>query len=169
MEFPKKTREMGAYAGPYYTLEPLFQNPTIDAPLRVTKLTEALSSKTGRKTEVFRAIVSTVPFDNGPAKKLDVVCKVGWALEAAENVKREAEIYQSKLSELQGKVVPWVHGCYVAFSDTGDIAVLVMAYCGREIPRSLPYMPRGFRCGPAEIFPIVPLTYIVEGYRQLRA
>ena len=146
MEFPNKTREMGAYAGPYYTLEPLFQNPTIDAPLRVTELIASLSRKSFRRTEVFRAIVSTVPFDNGPVKKLDVVCKVGWALEAAENVKREAEIYQSKLSELQGKVVPWVHGCNVAFSDTGDIAVLLMAYCGREIPRSLTCMPRKFRC-----------------------
>ncbi|RPD55429.1 hypothetical protein L227DRAFT_579631 [Lentinus tigrinus ALCF2SS1-6] len=59
-----------------------------------------------------------------------VVCKVAYGERQVEVLQKEADLYNTKLLGLQGKVIPVMHGCYVDVTDKGPTGVLILQYCG---------------------------------------
>ncbi len=72
-------------------------------------------------------------------EKRDVVCKVAYGERQIDLLKKEADLYGTKLSHLQNQVVPWMYGCYVGTTVDGRTGVLVLQYCGVSLSAELKY------------------------------
>ncbi|KAI0689756.1 hypothetical protein C8T65DRAFT_817590 [Cerioporus squamosus] len=73
------------------------------------------------------------------AKKRDVVCKVAYRERQIEALRKEADVYHTKLLSLQGTIVPLMYGCYIGDTDEGHMGVLVLQYCGVPLTYELQY------------------------------
>lgn len=91
-------------------------------------ITEVLLLREGRRKEAYRGTLSE-PVEGKPF----VVCKVAYGQNAMAVLKREAELYQGKLKQLQGVRVPTCFGYFIGDKDEGLTGCLALDYCGEPV------------------------------------
>ncbi|KAJ2985168.1 hypothetical protein NUW54_g10241 [Trametes sanguinea] len=110
-----------------------------------TYLKELVYESSDGNRQVFRAVLCQLATQSGlgglTSERWDVVCKVAYGERRIEALQREANIYNTKLLQLQGSTVPVMYGCYMGNTEDGSTAVLILQYCG--IPLS--YELRGYK------------------------
>ena len=74
------------------------------------------------------------------------VCKVAHGEEQIEWLTKEANIYNTQLSALQGQGVPVIYGFFQGETVYGPTATLLMDDCGVPLSRPLRQYPLDFRC-----------------------
>lgn len=94
----------------------------------------------GHSTVMRGALTGSSSYD-GPT---DVVCK--WVVSNTERLKSEANLYVTKLAELQGLCVPRFVGSHEKDGDVISIACILLEYCGQRIQGWIGSYPMDFRC-----------------------
>ena len=67
----------------------------------------------------------------------EVVCKIGYGRNAAERLRKEADLYQGKLAPLQGRCVATFVGLFEGETEEGETTCLVLTYEGECMQQSL--------------------------------
>ena len=78
--------------------------------------------------------------------EINAVCKVAHGEEQIEWLTKEANIYNTQLSALQGQGVPVIYGFFQGETVYGPTAALLMDDCGVPLSRPLRQYPLDFRC-----------------------
>ncbi len=90
-------------------------------------------------SQVFRAELRIVANGRLTEQRREVVCKVAYGERQIEILRKEADLYNTKLRDLQGRVVPFMYGCYIDDTEEGPTGVLVLQYCGVALTHELKY------------------------------
>ncbi|KAI0683808.1 hypothetical protein C8T65DRAFT_702480 [Cerioporus squamosus] len=130
---------------PWQPLEAYVPSRKVQRPYKVF-LQELISESDDGNSQTFRANLHIVK-ESGLSsdEKRDVVCKVAFGEHRIELLKKEADLYGTKLSHLQNQVVPWMYGCYVGSTVDGRTGVLVLQYCSVPLSSWLKYYSRDIR------------------------
>ena len=97
----------------------------------VTSATEYSSPR------VFKVHTSYMVSGSETVVETPLVFKVAAGNSALKRLEHEADIYASKLKDLQGKVVPRYFGMYKGRSDYGNVGVMVLEHCGEALSQEL--------------------------------
>ena len=139
--FSSYDRDYGLSGSPSdscYTLKAYIPDQRKICTVRVLLKSIILSGPDGN-SQIFRAELRAVADGQLSDQGRDVVCKVAYGQRQIEVLQKEAELYNTKLRDLQGTVVPLMHGCYVDDTDDGPTGVLVLQYCGVPLTYELRY------------------------------
>ncbi|RPD70705.1 hypothetical protein L226DRAFT_616035 [Lentinus tigrinus ALCF2SS1-7] len=112
-----------------YSLKPYIPDRSVKDPVRAF-LQKLISESSDGNTQVFRAELRVMTKAGLTDDRRRVVCKVAYGERQVEVLQKEADLYNTKLLGLQGKVIPVMHGCYVDVTDKGPTGVLILQYCG---------------------------------------
>ncbi|EIW74714.1 hypothetical protein CONPUDRAFT_170048 [Coniophora puteana RWD-64-598 SS2] len=121
-------------------------HPSDDTSRRIVEIIEFISrgdSSTIPPENLHEPFVLRARLDTPWDGKDTVICKAGYGKKATEKLRKEAQIYNGKLSGLQGICVPWIYGYYTGCTaEDGRLSVLVMEDCGQPLPRSFNKLPQ---------------------------
>ncbi|RPD70707.1 hypothetical protein L226DRAFT_574597 [Lentinus tigrinus ALCF2SS1-7] len=118
----------GSLSDSCYSLKPYIPDRSVEDPVRAF-LAKLISESSDGNSQVFRAELRVVTKAGLTDNRRRVVCKVAYGERQVE-VLQEADLYNTKLLDLQGKVVPVMYGCYIDVTDEGPTGVLILQYCG---------------------------------------
>ena len=65
------------------------------------------------------------------------MCKIGSGPQVVARLRKEADLYQGKLTALQGRYIPTFVGLFEGETEEGDTACLVLAHEGERMQQSL--------------------------------
>ncbi|RPD55418.1 hypothetical protein L226DRAFT_616047 [Lentinus tigrinus ALCF2SS1-7] len=123
------TESSGSPSDSCYSLKPYIPDRSVKDPVRAF-LVKLVSEASDGNSQVFRADLRAVTKAGLTDDRRGVVCKVAYGECQVEILQKEADLYNTKLLDLQGKVVPVMRGCYVDVTDDGPTGVLILQYCG---------------------------------------
>ena len=131
----------------YYDLDAYIHHPDVQSPGVQATIKERLSSPRSTGMPMFRlgARRTHAECDQNADNELIVVCKVAYGKNRVQLLKKEADIYHTKLAALQGNGVPSLYGCWIGQTDKGPTAVLILQDCGEPLSRALNTYPLDFR------------------------
>ncbi|RDX41267.1 hypothetical protein OH76DRAFT_246790 [Lentinus brumalis] len=121
-----------------YSLEAYIADRDVAVPTRAF-LQTLISAGSDGNTQVFRAELRIVANGRLTEQRREVVCKVAYGEHQIEILRKEADLYNTKLRNLQGRVVPFMYGCYIDDTEEGPTGVLVLQYCGVALTYELKY------------------------------
>ena len=124
-------------------LVPVFENPQINFSIRVV-LQQRLSH-TNAAIPVFRVSLWQVAPGSHPVDGIIAVCKVAYGQPQVDRLTKEATVYNTQLSAIQGQGVPKLYGFFQGETGRGLTAVLLMDDCGVALSRPLWQYPLDFR------------------------
>ncbi|KAI9068200.1 hypothetical protein FKP32DRAFT_1587933 [Trametes sanguinea] len=120
--------------------------PSVAAVLKDTIKENEVGSREVIRAGLFRLLPnfdpSALPSDKLRVPgELPVVCKVAHGRRQIEILKKEADIYNENLRDLQGVAVPEMVGCYIGKTAEGcHVGVLILTDCGEPLEEGLaPY------------------------------
>ncbi len=121
-----------------YVLAAYIADRDVAVPTRAF-LQTLISAGSDGNTQVFRAELRIVANGRLTEQRREVVCKVAYGERQIEILRKEADLYNTKLRDLQGRVVPLMYGCYIDDTDEGPTGVLILQYCGVALTYELKY------------------------------
>ncbi|RDX45516.1 hypothetical protein OH76DRAFT_1387779 [Lentinus brumalis] len=121
-----------------YTLKAYIPDRRVTVPFK-TFLKKLISASEDGNSQVFRAELRVVANGGLTAQKRTVVCKVAYGERQIQVLRKESDLYHTKLLSLQGTVVPLMYGCYIDDTDDGRMGVLILQYCGVPLTYELKY------------------------------
>ena len=83
-------------------------------------------------TRVCRGTLSVDGYRQG-----EVVCKIGSGPRVIARLRKEADLYQGKLTALQGRYIPTFVGLFEGETEEGDTTCLVLTHEGERMQQSL--------------------------------
>ena len=130
----------------YYDLDVYINHSHVQFPVQAT-IKERLSNFKSTGIPVLRLGLSQMlpQCDSNVDNESVAVCKVAYGKNRVQLLKKEADIYHTKLAALQGNGVPSLYGCWIGQTDKGLTAVLILQDCGEPLSRALNTYPLDFR------------------------
>ncbi|RPD55431.1 hypothetical protein L227DRAFT_603504 [Lentinus tigrinus ALCF2SS1-6] len=119
----------GSLSDSCYSLKPYIPDRSVEDPVRAF-LAKLISESSDGNSQVFRADLRVVTKAGLTDDRRRVVCKVAYGERQVEILQKEADVYNTKLLDLQDKIVPLMYGCYIDVTDEGPTGVLILQYCG---------------------------------------